>query len=64
MVHTYNKAATYLAFRSFLQVMKTRGATAEEVAKEMIDALGIVFASEVAYQINELEKSIPWNNED
>ena len=36
----------------------------ESIAKILIDTLGIYTASEIAFQINELEKTIPENETD
>jgi len=50
---------TMLAFKSFLKVIRTENATNEDIAQALVDALGIYDASEIAYQINELEKTVP-----
>jgi hypothetical protein len=49
-----------LCFVSILKVLR-RHSTTEELAKTVIDTLGIFDASEIAFNINELEKSISTN---
>lgn len=54
-----DKTITLLGFRSFLRVLKKGGIPNEILAQVLTDEIGVYDASEVAYHINELEKTIP-----
>lgn len=50
-----------LLFQSSLRTLTKQGVDTEKIARLLISQLGIYNASDVAYQINEVEKTIPTN---
>lgn len=53
-----NQDYTELILKSSLKIVPV-----ESIAKIIVDTLGIYTASEIAFQINELEKTIPENDQ-
>jgi hypothetical protein len=47
---------------SILKVAR-RNSSPEELAKALVDTLGVYDASDIAFHINEVEKTIPTNEE-